>query len=96
VGEAIHGPRGPAGERGPAGPQGEPGVLPIVTAWQPDRVAYAGDVVTHKGSTWQALEDTGREPDGSGPWLCLAASGRDAPLLNFRGAHRVGEAYLPA
>jgi hypothetical protein len=88
-GEAVHGPRGERGERGP---QGDPGVMPIATTWQQDRVCYSGDVVVHKGSTWQALEDTGREP-GNGPWVCLAVAGRDAPVFHFRGAHRSGEIY---
>jgi hypothetical protein len=89
-GEAIHGPPGPRGERGEIGP---PGVFPIATAWQPDRVAYAGDVVAHQGACWQCLEDTGRAP-GDGPWVCLAVAGRDAPALRFRGAHRADEVYL--
>jgi hypothetical protein len=94
-GEAIHGPpgqSGPRGERGLQGEPGAPGAFPIATVWQPDRVAYAGDVVAHKGATWQATQDTGREP-GDGPWLCMATAGRDAPPLNFRGAHRAGETY---
>jgi hypothetical protein len=70
-------------------------VFPIATAWQPDQVAYAGDVVTHKGATWQCLQDTGREPGGDGPWIQLAAAGKDARSLTFRGAYRPGEVYAP-
>jgi hypothetical protein len=90
-GEAIVGPTGSRGERGP---QGEPGVFPIATVWRVNQVYYTGDVVAHRGACWQCLEDTGREP-GDGPWLCLASAGRDAPMLNFRGAHRAGEDYAP-
>jgi hypothetical protein len=88
-GEAIHGPPGPRGERGI---MGEPGRFPTVKAWQPDDVYYAGDVVSHRGATWQATQDTGKEP-GNGPWLCLATAGRDAPVFNFCGAYRTGEDY---
>jgi hypothetical protein len=90
-GESIHGPPGPRGERGI---MGEPGRFPTVKAWQPDEVYYAGDVIAHRGATWQATQDTGREP-GNGPWLCLAVAGKDAPVLNFRGAYRTGEDYAP-
>ena len=49
---------GAPGERGPPGP---PGKLPAIRAWG-DAVHYAGDVVTHGGSVYQAQRDTGREP----------------------------------
>jgi hypothetical protein len=89
-GEAIVGPAGPRGERGL---RGEPGVFPMATAWTPDQVAYKGDVIAHRGACWQCLEDTGREPSGDGPWLCLATAGRNAPSLNFRGAFRPDGIY---
>jgi hypothetical protein len=86
------GESGPAGERGLKGDPGDPGVFPIATQWQEDRVYYSGDIVVCRGSTWQALEDTAREP-GNGPWVCLAFAGKDARSLNLRGAHRSGEDY---
>jgi hypothetical protein len=78
----------PAPERGP---QGEPGLLPIVRAWN-DGVHYAGDVVTHRGSTWQTLRDTGREPGGD-DWLCIAAGGLDGRGFAVRGTWDEGKAY---
>jgi hypothetical protein len=44
-----------------------------VVTWT-DQVHYEGVVVAHAGATWQARQDTGREPP-HGDWLCLAAAG---------------------
>lgn len=64
---------------------GKDGKLPIVKAWA-DGVHYAGDVVTHRGATWQATQDTGREP-GSADWACLAAQGEPGAGFTVCGTY---------
>jgi hypothetical protein len=86
------GPQGEGGESGPIGPPGEPGVpgpcgekgdpgapgkLPPVKAYRPDEVHYAGEVVVHEGSAYQAQRDTARAPSHDRDWVCIAAAGRD-------------------
>ena len=76
---------------GPAGPQvdgkdGAPGQLPKVKQWA-EGVWYEGDVVRHHGGTYQAERDNANTPGSSLDWICLAAPGLDAPLLNIRGTH---------
>lgn len=87
------GPAGPAGERGaqgaegPRGADGVPGpvgLLPGVTAFEAERVYYRGDVVTHKGGTWQACKDTGQAPP-HGDWIALAFRGVDGIAPRPRG-----------
>lgn len=85
--EGEAGPVGPAGEQGPAGPEGKDGkdgergpagpqgTIATAKAWS-DTVHYEGAVVTHEGSTYQAVRDTGRAPPHE-DWHCLAAAGRD-------------------
>jgi hypothetical protein len=73
---------GPAGERGEAGP---PGKLAGVKPWARG-VHYESDVVTHLGSTWCALRDTGEEPP-HGDWLLVAERGQDAPVGEVRGSY---------
>ena len=82
------GPEGPPGEKGETGP---PGHLTLATPWV-DAVHYQGEVVTHAGSSWQAVEDTGREP-GNGGWLQLAAAGRDGRSINPCGTYDGERAY---
>ena len=77
------GPKGEPGEAGPIGPQGEPGIpgpcgekgdpgkLPIVKAYRPDEVHYAGEVVVHDGSAYQAQRDTARGPLHDKDWICI-------------------------
>jgi hypothetical protein len=80
---------GPRGERGlegaigPAGPQGPAGQLPMVKAWT-DEIHYAGEVVTHQGSSWQALRDTGKAPPHR-DWIGLALRGIDGVTPQIRG-----------
>lgn len=84
-GEAVQGPAGPkgdpgangaTGEAGERGPPGPPARFPAVRAWEADRVHYAGDIVSHRGATYQAQEDTARPPPAA-PWQELAARGAD-------------------
>ena len=111
-GESIVGPIGPAGPagkdgapglKGDTGPQGLPGKLSQVKAWT-DRVHYEGDIVVHKGGTYQANRDTAREPCVSADqtmadWSCLAAPGVDGKdgvdgrSLNVRGTYDASETY---
>jgi hypothetical protein len=48
------------------------------------RVNYHGDVVTHKGSTYQAMCDTARLPPHD-DWICVAAAGADAVVPQIKG-----------
>lgn len=63
---------GPVGERGP---EGSPGKLQDVRQWT-DGVSYEGDLVHWKGSTFQAIKDTAREPPHA-DWLSIAVRGSD-------------------
>jgi hypothetical protein len=77
------------GPRGEKGDKGEPGKLPLVKAYQPDEVHYAGDVVVHEGSAYQAQRDTARAPLHDRDWVCIAAAGRegvDGRSPTLRGA----------
>ena len=76
----------------PPGPPGPMGKLTIVNAYVPERVHYAGDVVTHQGGTWQARFDTVHAPPHS-DWICLAAAGIDAPMPTIRGTYDVEARY---
>jgi hypothetical protein len=68
---------GPRGEKGDTGDPGPPGKLPLVKAYRPDEVHYAGEVVVHEGSAYQARSDTARAPSHDRDWICIAAAGRD-------------------
>ena len=96
--QGERGEQGPQGERGEQGPQGEPGRLPPVKRYEPDRVYYAGEVVTFDGCCFQAVKDTGRAPDQfhGDDWICLAAAGhpgRDARTPKPRGTFEAGTIY---
>jgi hypothetical protein len=81
-------------EPGPVGPPGKDGVLPIAKVWSPGMIAYAGDLVVHGSSSWQALEDTATTPEeGSTVWRLIAAAGRDAKPWRMRGTWRGDAAY---
>ena len=60
--------------------------MPKVRQWA-EGVWYEGDVVRHCGSTFQAERDTANTPGSSLDWLCIAAGGLDAPMLNIRGTY---------
>lgn len=82
------------GERGPEGP---PGKLPKVKEWS-DGVHYDGDAVTHEGSLWQALRDTGKPPGGD-DWRLIASkgsngeSGKDGRSLTVKGTYDPEHSY---
>ena len=77
---------GTAGEKGDKGDPGPVGKLPVVKAFAPDTVHYAGDAVTHAGALWQATKDTGQAPP-HGDWICLAAAGQDGITPTIRGTY---------
>jgi hypothetical protein len=68
---------GARGEKGDTGDPGPPGKLPLVKAYRPDEVHYAGEVVVYEGSAYQAQRDTARAPSHDKHWVCIAAAGRD-------------------
>ena len=72
------GQRGEKGDQGERGPEGLPGKLVAVKDWQAGGIAYAGELFSHAGATWQARRDTSHEPMHHGDWICVAAAGRDA------------------
>lgn len=92
--DGLDGRDGKDGERGAEGPAGK---LPLAKAWT-DEVHYEGDVVSHDGSTWQALRDTGRQP-APGDWIMLAgkgeagAPGADGRSFEVRGTYAAGADY---
>lgn len=79
----LQGERGLDGKQGERGLEGPRGKLPVLTAWI-DGVYYWGDVVAHKGSTYQATKDTAKEPPHS-DWVALAVRGADAYAGEVRG-----------
>jgi hypothetical protein len=66
--------------------------FPSVKLWA-EGVHYAGDVVAHVGSTWQALRDTAREPPNDDDWLLIAGAGRDANTFTIRGTWLADQTY---
>jgi hypothetical protein len=91
-GEAVTGPPGPKGDPGAnganggpgeRGPPGPPGQLPAVEPWA-EGVHYLGTVVAHRGATYQARRDTGREPPGD-DWQELAGRGADGDTWEMIG-----------
>jgi hypothetical protein len=68
------GEKGDAGARGEQGERGMPGVLPPVQIWKAG-VHYEGDVVSARGGTWQARQDTAEEPGSGAHWVALAQPG---------------------
>jgi hypothetical protein len=82
---------GKDGEPGPEGPAGKDGKLPIAREWT-SRVHYAGDVVRHAGSTYQALTDTGQQPPHS-DWGELASRGTDGRGFVLRGLYNATADY---
>jgi hypothetical protein len=76
---------GAIGATGEAGAPGPPGKLPAVEPWV-EGVHYLGTVVAHRGATYQARRDTGREPgNGSDDWQEIAARGADGHTWEMLG-----------
>ena len=88
----ARGEPGERGERGEKGEKGEPGTLPLVKAYVPDTVHYAGDAVTHAGALWQATKDTGQAPPHA-DWICLAAAGADGITPTVRSTYDAAVKY---
>jgi hypothetical protein len=59
-----------------------------IPAWAPGTCA-AGQLVVHRGSTWQATVETATEPPHE-DWICVAAAGRS---LTVRGTWHAAETY---
>jgi hypothetical protein len=70
-----------------------PAKLPIAMTYCVDSVHYAGQVVVHRGSTYQAVRDTARTPPHADDWVCLASAGRDAVTPTVRGTFDTREQY---
>jgi hypothetical protein len=71
-------------------------LLPIVKVYKPGAVHYASEVVTFEGATFQAGNDTGRAPDNTDDWVCLAAAGqpgRDGRVPTPRGTFDIAATY---
>lgn len=88
------GAAGKDGERGLDGVNGRDGKLPIVREWT-DTVHREGEVVSRRGSTWQASRDTGKEPPHA-DWICLAMAGRagvDGRSIIVRGTYSTEAEY---
>jgi hypothetical protein len=86
---------GADGKDGRDGAPGAPGRLPMVKFFRPDTVHYAGDVVIHGGSTFQANKDTGQAP-GHNDWTPIALAGthgNDGRSLHVRGTYSSDETY---
>jgi hypothetical protein len=89
---------GPRGVPGPRGEPGPPGKIERVHGYVENAVHYRGDIVTHRGSTFQARCDTAREPPHE-DWICVARAGvdgkdgRDGRSLEVRGLFSDKETY---
>jgi hypothetical protein len=89
---------GRLGEPGPRGEPGPPGKMERVYGYVEDAVHYRGEIVTYRGSTYQARCDTAREPPHE-DWTCVASAGvdgkdgRDGPSLEVRGLFSDKEIY---
>jgi hypothetical protein len=66
---------------------------PRVRAYAEGKVHYEGQLVTHRGSTYQALCDTGRAPPHEEHWICVAAAGLDGLSFRVRGTYQLDELY---
>jgi hypothetical protein len=69
-----------------------PAKLPVAKAYRPDTVHYAGQVIVHRGATYQAARDTAHAPPHD-DWTCLARAGRDAITPKIRGTFDAREQY---
>jgi hypothetical protein len=83
---------GERGERGHDGRDGARGEVKSAFAYVLNNVHYKSDIVTHKGSTFQATCDTAREPPHR-DWVLLAAAGLDARMPEILGTYQEGKQY---
>jgi hypothetical protein len=93
--EGVPGEKGEPGLRGQdgeAGKAGAPGRVSAVMLFVAGAVHYEGELVSHRGSTYQACCDTAREPPHE-DWTCIAARGCDAVMPTIVGTYREGEPY---
>jgi hypothetical protein len=74
------------------GEPGAPGMMPLAKE-HTDGVHYAGAVVTHEGSTYQASRDTGRAPPHE-DWQCIARAGRDGRTFRICGTYAEGAEHI--
>jgi hypothetical protein len=89
------GPMGDRGERGHDGKDGARGEVKAAFAFVVGAVHYKSDIVTHKGSTYQATCDTAREPPHK-DWILLAVAGHDghdAIMPEVVGTYENGKSY---
>lgn len=66
---------------------------PRVQPYTEDKVHYQGQLVSHEGSTYQALCDTGRAPPDQEHWVLVASAGLDGISFRVRGTYQAGERY---
>ena len=64
-----------------------PPKFPSIQAWDADLIYHEREVVTHNGSTYQAMKDTARTPDTS-DWTCLAAAGAGFRICGTYDVHK--------
>jgi hypothetical protein len=64
----------------------------LAKAWC-EGVSYRGEIVTHAGSLFQAVRDTGREPPHVDDWICLAQAGADGRTPEVKGVWSADIAY---
>jgi hypothetical protein len=72
--------------------QSTPGKFPLVKTWREESVIYQGELISHRGSLWQAQRDTAQRPGGP-DWTCVARHGRDAVTPSLRGSFDTHECY---
>ena len=72
--------------------QSTPGKFPLVKTWREESVVYQGELISHRGSLWQAQRDTAQTPGGP-DWVCAARHGRDAITPVARSNYDAHECY---
>ena len=88
----LQGLPGDRGERGDRGEVGARGTIDKIVPWS-DQIFYQGQVVTHKGASWQATRDTAKQPGSSDDWQTIAAAGEPGASFCIRGTHVPTEKY---
>ena len=103
--QGIQGDTGPQGIQGETGPQGIQGIQGTVAnshegAWNSATAYSTGDLVTHSGSTWIALQDSTNEtPAENAFWSIFAAKG-DTGATGPQGPQGIqgvpGDGFVPS